>query len=214
MSDIQKPILGFAGLSHLGLVSAISLTKKGFQIVAFDTDSKLVSDLNAGKLPVIEANLPEILAANRAAIKFTDNPADLANVGICWVAPDVATSAENESDTSQVQELAELAGENLSKGATLVIHSQVTPGFTRNVMNSAPDGIEVVYQVETLIFGRAVQRVLHPERLIFGKTHEDSILPASVLNYAKSFDCPVLEMPFESAELSKMAINLYLSAQI
>ena len=46
-----------------------------------------------------------------------------------------------------------------------MVLSQVPPGFTRARLRP---GLRLYYQVETLIFGRAMERALHPERFIVG----------------------------------------------
>ncbi len=66
------------------------------------------------------------------------------------------------------------------------------------------------YWVETLIFGNAVQRFLHPERIIVGSADPSRPLPAALDEGLRRFDCPILPMGYESAELTKTAINLYL----
>src|SRR6185437_1706335 len=71
-------------------------------------------------------------------------------------------------------------------------------------------GLTWYYQVETLIFGRAVERALHPERYIVGCRDPRAPLPAPLAGLLAAFDCPVLPMRYESAELTKVATNLCL----
>jgi len=70
------------------------------------------------------------------------------------------------------------------------------------------------YQVETLIFGQAVERALAPERVIVGCRDPKAALPEPYSTYLKAFDCPILPMRYESAELSKISINVCLVASI
>src|SRR5262249_52888470 len=39
---MSAPVIGFAGLTHLGLVSALALASKGFRVVGYDTDAARV----------------------------------------------------------------------------------------------------------------------------------------------------------------------------
>ena len=66
------------------------------------------------------------------------------------------------------------------------------------------------YWVEMLIFGSAVERFLHPERIIVGAADPSRPLPAPLDAGLRRFGCPILPMGYESAELTKTAINLYL----
>ena len=93
--------------------------------------------------------------------------------------------------------------------------AEVPPGFTRalgaRIEARRPGlGIRLYYWVETLIFGSAVTRFLEPERIIVGAADPAQPLPAELAEGLARFGCPILPMRYESAELTKTAINLYL----
>jgi UDPglucose 6-dehydrogenase len=89
--------------------------------------------------------------------------------------------------------------------------SQVPPGFTRTKQRP---GRILYYQVETLIFGRAVERALYPERYIVGCADPSQPLPASFKTFLEAHGCPILPMRYESAELAKISINMCLVASV
>ncbi len=93
----------------------------------------------------------------------------------------------------------------------MVVLSQVPPGFTRSLSRPLETRY---YQVETLIFGRAVERALHPERFIVGCADAVQPLPPALATYLAAFQCPILPMRYESAELCKISINMVLVAQV
>ena len=70
------------------------------------------------------------------------------------------------------------------------------------------------YQVETLIFGKSLDRALNPERIIIGCNESNSKIKNSYLKYLKRFNCPIIKMSYESAELTKIAINIFLASSI
>jgi UDPglucose 6-dehydrogenase len=72
----------------------------------------------------------------------------------------------------------------------------------------------LVYQVETLVFGQAMHRALRPERFIIGLSDGKARVPATLNAFLDRFDCPILPMTFESAELTKIAINCCLAASV
>ena len=72
--------------------------------------------------------------------------------------------------------------------------------------------VPVYYQVETLIFGRAVERATQPERFIVGCLAPDKPLDPRFAALLGAFDCPILPMRYESAELAKISINMCLVA--
>jgi UDPglucose 6-dehydrogenase len=70
------------------------------------------------------------------------------------------------------------------------------------------------YQVETLVFGRAVERTTKPERFIVGTPDPAKPLPPAMQQYLEAYGCPILPMRFESAELTKISINCCLVASV
>ncbi len=211
----MQPSIGFAGLSHLGLVSGICIASKGFEVVAFDPRADLVQALQDGKLPIFEPGLEELLS--KASIRFTSDPKDLAQCSVVYLAQDVATNAKGESDLGPLLALSKKVVPYLKKGTSLVVHSQVPPGFTRDFFRRIgskirPADIALFYQVETLIFGQAVQRALQPERYIVGTAGSGLTEAYSAL--LNAYNCPVFEMKYESAELAKISINLFLISTV
>jgi UDPglucose 6-dehydrogenase len=205
------PRIGFAGMTHLGLNSAAASAEKGFETLCFDPDAALIGRLRVGVLPVEEPDLGALLTKHAGRIEFTSDAAAMQRCDVVYVAPDVPTDDHGESDFTAIEALLQLAVAHAATSATLVVLSQVPPGFTRRHM--APSR-QLFYQVETLIFGRAVERALFPERIIIGCADPKAALPDAYHNYLNAFDCPLLPMRLESAELAKISINCCLVASI
>ena len=208
---MSKDAIGFAGMTHLGLNSAVAAADRSFEVVCYDADATLVAALGRGELPVVEPDLPELLRKNAGRIKFTADPRALAACGLVYVAPDVPTDDKGRSDLSGIDALVAQVDAALPAGAVMVILSQVPPGYTRE---RAKPGRLLHYQVETLIFGRAMERARFPERFIVGCAAPAEPLPAALAGFLGSFGCPVLPMRYESAELAKISINFCLVAQV
>jgi len=97
--------------------------------------------------------------------------------------------------------------------------SQVPVGFTRRLHHmisvGRPDlNFELYYWVETLVIGNAVKRFLNPERIIIGSSTNAAAEGTSLGRLLSAFSCPVVTMSYESAELTKASINLYLSVSV
>src|SRR3970282_1279053 len=93
----------------------------------------------------------------------------------------------------------------------IVVLAQVPPAFTRGKQRP---GRLLYYQVETLIFGRAVERALQPERYIVGCADPALPLPPAYQGFLQAHGCPILPMRYESAELAKISINMFLVASV
>jgi UDPglucose 6-dehydrogenase len=208
---MTTPIIGYAGMTHLGLNSAVAAADRGFEIVCYDPDPQLVAALDRGELPVTEPELPELLQKNSNRIKFTADSNELANCALVYVAPDVPTDDTGRSDLERIDALIRQVDAVLRPETVMVILSQVPPGFTRARMQP---GRLLHYQVETLIFGRAMERARFPERFIVGCADPGEPLPPALAHFLGSFGCPILPMRYESAELAKISINMYLVASV
>jgi len=208
---MSAPVIGFAGMTHLGVNSAAAALARGFRAVCYDGDAAVISALSQGRPPVTEPGLDEILRDKGGEALFTGKAADLGGCDIVYISTDVATDDEGRSDLSRVNALIRDVAGVLHKDAILVVLCQVPPGFTR-ALDMPKD--RLYYQVETLVFGRAVDRAINPERFIVGCAEPEAPLPEPFATFLAAFGCPVLPMQYESAELAKIAINCCLVSSV
>jgi len=204
-------IIGIAGLSHLGLVTAVGLAEKGFQILAWDPNTINVEGLKAGNTTISEPHLTSLLSKNTDNIKFVRSCSELKNADLIYVTSDTPTDERNSPDLSLVNKIIKVVINYLGKDTVLVILSQVPPGFTKSI--DVP-GCRLFYQVETLVLGEAVNRFLSPERFIIGCAKPSKEIHRRLAKVLKKFNCPVLTMSYESAEIAKISINSILASQV
>src|SRR5207253_3269094 len=89
LSAVGAPVIGFAGLTHLGLCSAVAAASKGFHVVGYDGDSMRVKDIAEGRWPVLEPGLVELAGAHRARLAWRDDTGALALCDLVYIASDV-----------------------------------------------------------------------------------------------------------------------------
>jgi UDPglucose 6-dehydrogenase len=208
---VTRPVIGFAGMTHLGINSAAAAMLRGFDVVAYGEDAEVIARLKQGRAPVTEPGLEEALRERSAQAKYSASVADLGGCDVVYISTDVATDDKGGSDLAQVEALIGRVIPVLGPKAVLVVLCQVPPGFTRT-LKLAPG--RLYYQVETLVFGIALERALKPERFIVGCADPAVPLPAAYADFLAAFGCPVLPMRYESAELAKIAINCCLVASV
>lgn len=205
--------IAFVGMTHLGLISAVAASEKGNEVICFDPNPDLIDALNKGKIPISEPDLAEILMKNlmQGILSFTTDPGMIKKCSLIYIAPDVSTNENGESDLNLIDHLLNIVYENTSIKNTIVILSQVPPGYTRSKLQH--DRV-LYYQVETLIFGQAISRALFPERFMIGCLDVDASMPSTYQKFLELHSCPILKMSYESAELAKISINMYLVSSI
>src|SRR3546814_18070916 len=90
-------------------VPTLYRSERGFRMICFDEDNGLIADLSAGRMPVVDPQLDELVARNRDRLAFTGNPAELAACAVVYVAPDVATDDTGRSDFATLDRLLQVA---------------------------------------------------------------------------------------------------------
>jgi UDPglucose 6-dehydrogenase len=204
--------VGFAGMTHLGINSAVATAARGLHVVGYDADMGLVDRLRRHDMPITEPDLDAMVTANAARLEFSADLTALMTCDVVYIAADVPTDDSAKSDLAPIQALIADVGRHLNPNAILVVLCQVPPGFTRS-LTAVPHN-RLFYQVETLIFGRAVDRALNPERFIIGCAAPEAPIAPAFHEVLKAFNCPILPMRYESAELAKIAINFCLVASV
>ena len=208
---MTSPVIGYAGMTHLGLSSAVAAAEKGFETVCYDPDSQQIAKLARNEVSIVEPNLCELLEKNRCRIKFTADLQELTSCDVVYLAADVPTDDLAQSDLGPIDALISQVDAGLRPDAVMIVLSQVPPGFTRGRLRNVRP---LYYQVETLIFGQSIERALYPERFIVGCAEPKEPLPPALAQFLESFGCPILPMRYESAELAKISINMCLVASV
>ena len=58
---MKKIKIGFCGLSHLGICYSIAAACKGYNVIGFDENKKIIENLNKQILPLYEPDLQKNL---------------------------------------------------------------------------------------------------------------------------------------------------------
>ena len=209
---MSKKKLGYVGLSHLSFCYAISSAIKGYDIVLFDFDKKILNQLNDYLIDFNEKNILNYFKKYRKNFHLTSKIDDLKKCKTIFISKDIKTNNNNKSDYKPIKKYISTLDKKMPKKISFVIQSQVTPGFC-NSLNIKKRNL--FYHVETLIFGKALERATYPERIIVGYDIKKRNKFDHFYNeYLKKYNCPILKMNYLSAEISKMAINLSLSSSV
>src|SRR5687768_14733101 len=122
---MKRPVVGFAGLTHLGLVSAAAAAAKGFPVVAYGTDTAGVADIRAGNLPIAEPDLDDLFRDHAGRLTVTSDLAELGRCDLVYIATDVPTDDEQRSDLTGIEALIRRVIPVLAENAVLVVLCQV-----------------------------------------------------------------------------------------
>lgn len=216
-SNHSKP-LGIVGLTHMGIISSICSANIHSPVIGFDKDTKKIDQLNKGNIPISEPGLDDLLKNNRSKITFTSDFTQLTTCKYLFITLDIKTEENHISDYEDFFSYVDNIIPHIHSDTVIVLISQISVGVCRKLIKYIKDrrndlAFELIYMVETLVFGNAVNRFLHPERIIIGTQNGSDVILKKHLylkEFFESFNAPIILMNYESAELTKLAINFYL----
>ena len=209
------------GLWHLGLVTAAGLVTKGHTVIGLDT-TEIVDRLTAGELPIQEPGLSDAIAdgIKNCTLSFTDNPEfAFKDVDVIWVTFDTPIDNNDNPNVDYIELKIVSIGDSLPDNIRLVISSQVPVGFTTRLLRalrvmsvSQPlKKVYIAYSPENLRLGSALTNFVYPERIVIGinPSEKQAFKP-----FFSTLSSDLYWMSIESAEMTKHAINTYLSLSI
>jgi UDPglucose 6-dehydrogenase len=210
------------GTGYVGLVCGTCLADQGFQVTCVDRDEDKIAALKAGKIPIYEPGLEDILrrAVRRGMLDFTTNgAAAIAGADVVYIAVGTPSKDDGSADMSAVHAVADLIGQSMTGSCTVVIKSTVPVGTADAVRGRIAAGtqhqFDVVSNPEFLKEGAAVDDFTHPDRIVVGCSSPDSVKVMQTL-YAGLVRTgrPIVFMDNRSAELTKYAANVLLATKI
>jgi len=202
--------VGFVGLSHLSLSYSLASVKKGYEVVMYDFNDELMNKFRNFQLDFNEKNLLVKFKKYKKFYNLENEIKDLNKCNLIFFSLDVKTNTRNIADYSEIKKYINLLNKKINKKTPFIIQSQLQPGFCNTLKLGNRD---IYYQVETLIFGKAFQRANKPDRIIVGHKLNKNF-NNFYTKYLSSFKSPVIKMNYYSAELSKIAINIFLSSSV
>jgi len=216
------------GLGKLGAPLAAVFASKGFPVIGTDLNPAFVNAINAGRAPVDEPNLQELISDNRERLQATvDASAAVAATDVTFVIVPTPSDPDGRFTNQFILDAMQMVGEGLRRRTAyhvVVITSTVMPGSTGGEIRAAlelhsgrrvGDGLGLCYNPEFIALGTVVRDMLSPDMILIG---ESDARAGDMLQriYERSCDSrPVMRrMNFVNAELTKIAVNTYVTTKI
>lgn len=212
------------GAGYVGLVSGACFADFGHNVCCVDTDAAKVDALRAGKIPIFEPGLDEIVVRNVNArrLTFTTKIAEgLANADVVFIAVGTPSRrGDGHADISYVLAAAKEIAQTATKPLVVVTKSTVPVGtgdeIEKVIAEVKPKAkISVVSNPEFLREGAAIEDFKRPDRIVIGAEDEDARkVMAAVYRPLNLNQAPILFTGRRTAELTKYAANAFLATKI
>lgn len=219
--------IAIVGTGYVGLVSGTCFAEMGVDVTCVDVDKNKISALLAGKVPIYEPGLDQMVKNNVEAGRLhftTDLTQCIDNVDIVFSAVGTPPDEDGSADLQYVLEVARTFGRSINKYTLLVTKSTVPVGTAAKVKAAIQEeldrrGSKVEFDVasnpEFLKEGAAIKDFLSPDRVVIGveseraqKLMEKLYRPFVLNNYR------IIFMDIPSAEMTKYAANAMLATRI
>ena len=210
------------GTGYVGLVVGTCLSDEGFRVTCVDRDDDKIAMLNAGRIPIYEPGLEDILRRSyrEGRLRFTsDGAGAMADADIIFIAVGTPPADDGSADLSAVKAVADQIGRSLTGPATVVIKSTVPVGTAAMVRERVgaltEHDFHVVSNPEFLKEGAAIEDFTHPDRIVVGCDSAEAVAVMQRLYRGLvRTGRPIVFMDNQSAEITKYASNVMLATKI
>ena len=216
--------IAMIGTGYVGLVSGACLSEFGHSVVCVDKEAEKVAALKAGRIPIYEPRLDEVVATNVKAGRLsfaTDIATAVRSADAVFIAVGTPSRrGDGHADLSYVYAAAEEIAGALSGYAVIVTKSTVPVGTSREVekiiRRVRPDAdFDMASNPEFLREGSAIDDFRRPDRVVVGcDTDRARGVMREVYRPLYLHETPILFTSRESAELIKYAANAFLATKI
>jgi len=215
------------GLGYVGTVCAGCLAKDGHEIVGVDPVRTKVQMVNAGRSPIIEADIEEIIAGavKSGRLRATEDPVQaILDTDLSFVCVGTPSQINGNLDLTHVRHVCEQLGEGLrDKTArhTVVIRSTILPGTMRKVVipvleetsgKKAGKDFGVCNNPEFLREGTAVMDFAFPSKTVIGEI--DGASGDLVAELYSRLNAPLIRTDIQTAEMIKYIDNSWHALKI
>lgn len=216
------------GLGKLGSPFLVTCASRGFNVIGLDINSHFVNLLNQGKAPVDEPGLSQLILKYRKKLKATSEYSEaINNSDITFIivpTPSTKNGAfSNEYIISAARNIGGVLA-NKDKFHLVVITSTIMPNSLDNEIIPALEkssrkkinkGFGICYNPEFIALGSVIDNLLNPDFVMIGESNRKAGLILE--KFYKKFCTnkpPIRRMNFVNAEISKLALNSYITTKI
>jgi UDPglucose 6-dehydrogenase len=209
------------GTGYVGLVTGAVFADLGNDVVCVDNQADKIAALQAGRMPIYEPGLEEMVARNVADGRLaftTDLAAAVRRSLIVFITVGTPAKVDGESDLTAVEAVARGIGQAMEKYTVIVNKSTVPVGtgdFVREVIERHqrhPVPFDVVSNPEFLREGSAIEDTLRPDRIVIGAPNQQVAM--TLLELYAPLERPMIITDVPSAEMIKYASNAFLATKI
>jgi len=210
------------GTGYVGLVAGACFAESGNDVVCVDKDATKIRMLRAGKMPIYEPGLEELVRRNRHEnrLSFTTTlPKAVRSSILVFIAVGTPQGEDGSADLQHVLEVAREVARAMN-GYTVIVNKSTVPVGTavrvrEFIRRETTHPFSVVSNPEFLKQGAAIDDFMKPDRVVIGAEDPRAreIMQELYAPFTRT-GAPIMMMDCPSAELTKYAANAMLATRI
>ena len=231
------------GTGYVGLTTGVCLAFMGHSVYCLDTDESKIEALRAGRIPIFEPNLEELLEEAGPNLNFTGSYAEaIPGADVVFIAVGTPPTPSGAPNLEYLSQAARSVGQHMNSEFTVVVNKSTVPIGSGNWVESllrdsgehrsdgsSPD-FAVASNPEFLREGTALHDSLYPDRIVIGADEPRALevlytlyrpildqtftAPTYLPRPETAMAVPLLSTDLASAELIKYAANAFLALKI
>ena len=212
------------GTGYVGLVTGVGLSEFGNKVICTDINQIKINDLNAGKMPIYEPGLKELVRKNINSERLffsSDIASSVKESEVVIIAVGTPQSENGSADLRYVLDAVGNISENLNSYKVIVTKSTVPIGTGKIINTKLKKNYEetidfdYVSNPEFLREGSAVKDFLWPDRVIIGTKSEKALkIMCDIYRPLYINKNPIQRTAVETSEMIKYASNSFLALKI
>jgi UDPglucose 6-dehydrogenase len=204
------------GAGYVGLVTGACFAELGHDVVVRDVVEGKIDALRAGRVPIHEEGLEELLHRNGERLTFTTDVGEaVEGADVVYIAVGTPPTYSGDADLSAVWTVVDELPQ-VERHVVVAMKSTVPVGTGRAVRHRLDDrGLENVGYVSNPEFtaeGTAVRDFMEPDRIVIGAF--DVADGDVVAKLHEGIESPIVRCDVASAEMVKLAANAALVTRI
>jgi len=216
------------GLGKLGAPLLGVLACQGVDVWGIDLISDVVAKIKNGVAPVPEPKLQELLTAHSGRIHATlDWHVAIGNSEVTYLLVPTPSAADGSFTNEYVLAAIDAVGQVLRTKPgyhLVVVNSTMMPGSTGGPVKDRLEAVSrkkvgcdigLCYNPEFIALGNVVDGLLHPDFILIGESDPRAgAMLERICRIVVGQSVPVARMNFVNAELTKIAVNAYVTMKI
>ena len=207
----ERNIAIIGGCGHVGLPLGIAFADRGQSVVLYDSNTRAVETVNAGRMPFREEGadeaLPRVLASGKLTATTDGRAVSTAEAVVVVIGTPVDRFLNPE--IGAVLQAVEAEVDNLVEGQLLVLRSTVYPGVTAMVtkrMKELGKAVDVVFCPERIAEGYALRELSSLPQIVSGRDPRALERGGALFRLLTP---EIVELLPEEAELAKLYTNAW-----